>query len=38
MFAKKAGDKEEWTYVSDQLSETKPSIEGIDAKEIMSFK
>lgn len=38
MFAKKAGDKEEWTYVSDQLTETKPSVEGINADDIMSYR
>ena len=38
MFAKKPTDKEEWTYVSDQLLEVKPTVEGINADDIMSYK
>ena len=38
MWAKKAGEKEEWTFVSDQLSEHKPSVEGINPDDIMSYK
>ena len=37
MFAKKPTDKEDWTYVYDQLSEKKPVVEGIDPDSIMSF-
>lgn len=38
MWAKKAGDKEEWTYVSDQLIDHKPTVEGINPEDIMSYK
>jgi hypothetical protein len=38
MFAKKPTDKEDWTYVFDQLTETKPAVEGIDPAAIMSYR
>jgi hypothetical protein len=38
MWAKKAGEKEEWTYVSDQLSEHKPTVEGILPEEIFTYR
>ncbi len=38
MFAKKPTDKEDWTYVYDQLTETKPVVEGIESSAIMSYK
>jgi hypothetical protein len=38
MWAKKAGEKEEWTYVTDQLLDHKPTVEGINSEDIMSYR
>lgn len=38
MWAKKAGEKEEWTFVSDQLIDHKPTVDGINPDDIMSYK